>query len=69
MTYIWLGFIVLLLAGGAGAFFYGRKVGRDTTTAEVVTKAATVTKGQLQAKTDAPQGKEAVLKRIREQGL
>ncbi len=69
MTYVWMSFGAFTLAVVAGAFFYGIRYGRNRSEKAVVEKTAEVQREQLEAATNAPRGKAAVLDRLREKGL
>jgi LPXTG-motif cell wall-anchored protein len=67
-TYIWLGFLGLILLLIGGAFLYGRRSGKDAIAADVASKTADVTAKQAQAQADAPRSKDAIIDRLRNGG-
>ena len=68
MTYVWLGFIGLILVLIGGAFLYGRRSGKDGVARDVAEDAAEISQKQAEAQANAPRSKDAIIDRLRNGG-
>ncbi len=68
MTYVWLGFIGLILVLIGGAFLYGRRSGKDAVARDVAEDAAEISQKQAEAQANAPRSKDAIIDRLRNGG-
>jgi LPXTG-motif cell wall-anchored protein len=66
-TYIWLGFLGLILLLIGGAFLYGRRSGKDAIAADVAEETADILRKQDKAATAA--ASEDVVDRLRKGGF
>ena len=67
-AYIWLGFIGMLLAAGAAAYFYGRKSGIEAAEGRLAKDEAKASEAANEAQINAPRTPQSIDDRLRKGG-
>jgi predicted kinase len=67
--YVWAAVILAVVGFVIWLYVAGRSAGKSAIAADVAEETADVLRKQAQAQADAPQGKDAVVSRLREKGL